>query len=53
MRNVTQNQQSAISFNSENMWFPTDSNDVNLYYYIQDTVHTNCHGGQVLLMGWR
>lgn len=45
--------QSAISFNSENMWFPVEPSSTKLYYQVEDTAHDNCHGGQVLVMGWR
>ena len=44
--------QSAISFNSENMWFPV-KNDKKLYYFIKDTVHSNCHAGEVQIVGYR
>ena len=44
--------QNVLSFNSENMWFPVPS-DKKLYYLITDTVHTNCHGGEVQIFGYR
>ena len=44
--------QNSISFNSENMWFPI-GNDNKLYYFIQDTPHSNCQGGHVQIIGWR
>eukprot|EP01084_Bolivina_argentea_P106657 190811_1 len=44
--------QSAIAFNSENMWFPFDS-DMKLYYLVKDTPHSNCHGGEVQIIGYR
>lgn len=45
--------QSAISFDSENLWFPISVQDRNLYVQSDDVQLNNCHNVQFFVIGYR
>lgn len=48
------NPQNALSFNSENMWFPVETGSSKLYYRVEDFPTENYrHKGELVVMGWR